>query len=459
MSELPKGWVEAELGELGAWHGGGTPSKSNPDYWTEGNIPWVSPKDMKTSRISDAEDHITQEAVNGSATNLVPEGAVLLVTRSGILKHSLPVAVTGREVAINQDIKALVPDTPLESEFIARQIRNKTSFVLRHCTKAGTTVDSIDFQRLKAVRVCLPPLAEQKRIVAKLDALGARSARARKELERIDTLVARYKQAVLSKAFSGELLGLPSQQTELPNERCWDIPGGWKWVLFSDVVQIASNLVKPEKIWGLPHIAPDNIKRGEAKLLPFNTIGQDGVISPKHHFFPGQILYSKIRPYLRKAVLVDFEGGCSADMYPLTASEKIVPRYLLSWLVSEDFTWFATQHQGRTVLPKINQKALNQTPLPLPPLPEQREIVRRIESAFGKIDRLAGEAKRALALVGRLDEAVLAKAFRGELVPQDPNDEPASVLLERIRAERAAAPKPQRGRKAVQTDVQAEAGQ
>lgn len=94
----------------------------------------------------------------------------------------------------------------------------------------------------------------------------------------------------------------------------------------------------------------------------------------------------------------------------------------------------------------VNKAHLERWPILLPPLPEQHEIVRRIESAFAKIDRLAAEAKRALKLVGRLDEAILAKAFRGELVPQDENDQPAEHLLARIRAERATAPKGKRGR-------------
>ncbi len=97
--------------------------------------------------------------------------------------------------------------------------------------------------------------------------------------------------------------------------------------------------------------------------------------------------------------------------------------------------------------PKLTQKALAQIGIALPPPEVRKEIVRRIESAFAKIDKLAAEAKRALALTDRLDEAILAKAFRGELVPQDPNDEPASVLLERIKAERAAAPKVKRVRR------------
>ncbi|MGO6738024.1 restriction endonuclease subunit S [Rhizobium ruizarguesonis] len=201
----------------------------------------------------------------------------------------------------------------------------------------------------------------------------------------------------------------------LPDEKCWQIPRSWKWVPFFEVVDISSNLVKPDEISELPHVAPDNIQSGSAKLLPFNTIGEDGVVSPKHHFLPGQVLYSKIRPYLRKAVLVDFEGGCSADMYPLTASEGIDTRYLLNWLVSEDFTDFAIRHQGRTVLPKINQDALNQTPLPLPPLAEQKRIVAKLDALNAKSARARTELARIETLVSRYKQAVLSKAFSGEL--------------------------------------------
>ncbi|QLH15782.1 restriction endonuclease subunit S [Paracoccus pantotrophus] len=96
----------------------------------------------------------------------------------------------------------------------------------------------------------------------------------------------------------------------------------------------------------------------------------------------------------------------------------------------------------------INLNTLSGVFVPTPPLPEQREIVRRIETAFAKIDRLAAEAAKALKFLGHLDQRILAKAFAGELVPQDPTDEPAEALLARIGAARAAAPKPKRGRKA-----------
>jgi type I restriction enzyme S subunit len=225
------------------------------------------------------------------------------------------------------------------------------------------------------------------------------------------------------------------------------LPSGWQTVRFDEAAEIASNLVTPQSILDLPHIAPNHIESGRPRLLPYRTIREDAVISGKHRFYPGQLLYSKIRPYLRKVVQVDFEGGCSADMYPI--NPKCNARYLMYWMLSPQFTWLATRQEGRTVLPKINQAALSSIPTPLAPPEVQERIAARLDEIFARAERLEAEAARARALLDRLESAILAKAFRGELVPQNPNDEPASVLLERIRAQRIASPKPQRGRRAA----------
>ena len=134
----------------------------------------------------------------------------------------------------------------------------------------------------------------------------------------------------------------------------------------------------------------------------------------------------------------------SQDFVTWTFTEALVPKFLMYALMAEgeDIREFGKGTTHTTIyFPEVRAMQIC-----LAPLEEQHEIIRRIESAFARIDRLAKEAKRAMELVGRLDEAILAKAFRGELVPQDENDEPAELLLERIRAERAAAPKAKRGR-------------
>lgn len=173
-------------------------------------------------------------------------------------------------------------------------------------------------------------------------------------------------------------------------------------------------------------------------MLPYATIAADNVTSPKHRFRSGQILYSKIRPYLCKAVVVDFAGLCSADMYPISA--KIDARYLHRWMISSTFTEWASGSQGRTVLPKINQDALSRIEIPVPPLAEQRRIVAKIEALTARSRAARAALADVPALLEQFRQSVLASAFRGDLTAdwraKHPDAEPASALLGRIRGER-----------------------
>ncbi|MCB9787986.1 MAG: restriction endonuclease subunit S [Deltaproteobacteria bacterium] len=216
------------------------------------------------------------------------------------------------------------------------------------------------------------------------------------------------------------------------------LPQGWAMAEFDDVAEVEANLVEPSAFLDSPHVAPNHIESGTGRLLPYQSIRADGVTSPKHLFRPGQILYSKIRPYLAKVTLVDFAGLCSADMYPVRAD--IVPGFLQQWLVSPMFTALASQSQSRTVLPKINKRALGTKAVPVPPLNEQKRIVARIEA----LQLRSSAAKEALdaipPLLEKFRQSVLAAAFRGDLTRKwreaHPDVEPATELLARIRAER-----------------------
>ena len=128
-----------DLKSAGTWSGGGTPSKANPDFWDNGEIPWVSPKDMKTSELNDSQDKITAKAVEASPAKLVPAGSVLMVVRSGILAHTFPVAIAKIDVTLNQDMKAITPKPGIRPEFLAHQLRALSTLILKTCTKSGTT--------------------------------------------------------------------------------------------------------------------------------------------------------------------------------------------------------------------------------------------------------------------------------------------------------------------------------
>ncbi|MCD8048363.1 MAG: restriction endonuclease subunit S [Clostridia bacterium] len=138
--------------------GGGTPSKSHAEYFT-GTIPWVSPKDMKSAVISDSIDHITEEAISHSTTNLVPSNSVLMVIRSGILKHTLPLAINSTPVTINQDMKAFVPNDKITSAFLMYFFKAIEADVLAGVR--GVTADNIDFKAFQQRTIIVPPIELQ----------------------------------------------------------------------------------------------------------------------------------------------------------------------------------------------------------------------------------------------------------------------------------------------------------
>jgi len=192
-----------------------------------------------------------------------------------------------------------------------------------------------------------------------------------------------------------------------------ELPSSWHWAEFGNIATVASNLVNPSLYPNLPHIAPNHIESQTGRLLPWATVAVDGVTSPKHLFYPGQILYSKIRPYLAKAILAPFTGLCSADMYPLET--PLNARYLLYWLLSSEFTQYASLVQGRTVLPKINRDQLERLPVPVAPQPEQERIVATVEEQFSCLDAGKAAIERVRQNIRRISAAVLDSPF--EAIP------------------------------------------
>ena len=123
------------LRDLGGWSGGNTPSKANAVYWTNGTVPWVSPKDMKVDEITSSEDRVSDTALKEGRVSLLPEGSVLIVTRSGILSHTLPVAVTKTSVSINQDLKALTPKLGVSPKYVAHALRGASRRILKEALR------------------------------------------------------------------------------------------------------------------------------------------------------------------------------------------------------------------------------------------------------------------------------------------------------------------------------------
>ena len=443
-AELPPGWVWTTLGELGDWVGGGTPSKANPNYWTAGTIPWVSPKDMKRDVIEDAEDHITAAAVSASSTQLVPAGSVLIVTRSGILQHTVPVAVTAREVALNQDLKAVVPQGGIEPRYVAAFVRSHQHCILASCSKAGTTVASIALEALKAYGIPLPPLAEQRRIVAKLDTLLASIRAAGAALDAVPALLEQHRQAVLADAFNGHLTqNWRAENSHHVIER--------RMVSFETLTTslrggTAATSLKVATRW--PVLRSSAVRPGQVDLTDCSFLPEHQSPSTDHLLSDGDVLISRLSgslEYVGNAAIVCglgerqiaypdrlFRARLAPDVDPTYVTAAFQCRRLRTPL--EEAAKSSAGHQ------RISLSDVRRFQVPVVSLEEQREIGRRLTAHIGLVDRLRKSAEIILGQLELLQQSVLAKAFCGELVPQDPTDESASVLLERIRAEREEAP-------------------
>ena len=155
----PMNWPEKTVSSLcNSIYGGGTPSKKHLEYYT-GDIPWVSSKDMKSDYIIDSLDHITQEAVNNSSAKMVPINSIIMVIRSGILKHTLPVAINKVPITVNQDLKAFIPSSEINVVYMARLFKMIEKDVLSGVR--AVTADNIEFDTFKARKIPLPPLTLQ----------------------------------------------------------------------------------------------------------------------------------------------------------------------------------------------------------------------------------------------------------------------------------------------------------
>ena len=197
-------WEERKLGEVGSWLGGGTPSRSREEYWENGNILWITSKDMKSAVIEDTLMKVNEIGVKNSSANYIEKPALLVVMRSGILRRTFPVAMVKKPFTVNQDLKAIIPDKD-DLEFLFWMLLSNERRILDSCMKNGTTVESINSNALKAFAFKCPTLPEQHEIVRLIDDLLARERKAQQAAEQALASIDLMKKSILARAFRGEL--------------------------------------------------------------------------------------------------------------------------------------------------------------------------------------------------------------------------------------------------------------
>lgn len=194
----------SNLSKIGKLIGGKTPSKNNPKYWQNGEIDWFSAKDIKKFILDSAEDKITQLAID-DGMKLIPENSILMVTRSGILAHSFPVALTTKTSTINQDLKAFIPNQKVNIKFLAFTLKGHEQNILEKCSKDGTTVSSVETKLLEKFEFRLPSLAEQTQIVQQVEHYFAKADQLENHIKSALENINHMTQSLLHQAFIGNL--------------------------------------------------------------------------------------------------------------------------------------------------------------------------------------------------------------------------------------------------------------
>lgn len=443
MSDLPTGWVTVRLGDLLTnIVGGGTPSKANASYF-QGTIPFMTVKDMHARFIEDTQDHITQEALDDSASTLIPADTLVVASRMSLGKIARPRMAT----AINQDLKALFLHQEIDKTYIEYAWRANESRIQAMGT--GTTVKGIRLEDIRGLPVPLAPSKEQRQIASHLEMLLARISACQNRLNAIPALIKRFKQAVLEAALSGQV-------TESWREAQGLLLEDWKSKTIGEISDVGTGST------------PLRSKSGyfSTSGTPWVTSAATGrafIDSAEQRVTPAAIAAHRLKIYAPGTLLIAMygEGKTRGQVSELRIHAAInqacaainVDQSQASISFVKLALW-AQYEQMRALAeggnqPNLNLSKIRGIPVRLPSQPEQSEIVRRVGLLFRFADRIDAIQAAVISQTQRLAPLTLAKAFRGELVEQNPQDEPAGVLLKRIVETQPEKVKTTRGRPRV----------
>lgn len=488
----PSGWEWTALSDVATMATGHTPSRKKPEFW-EGDVPWMSVKDARPyhgKSIMDTNEHTNELGIENSAAVLLPADTVCL-SRTGSIGYSV---MLGKPMATSQGFVNWICGKYLVPRFLQLLFVAENPFL--HSISEGVAHTTIYFPEAKAFHICLPPLAEQQRIVAKIEALLSQVNTSREKLAKVPEVMKQFRTSVLKSALEGGLTkDWRSNNPEIESakvllqqaydERCADweaeqlkkmkakgkvpkndkwkskykgvksadesefmgLHEGWTHGKLGDLIYIAARIgwrgLKADEYTeeGPLFLSVHNLNKGEhVNFSNAYHISEERYIeSPEIQLQNDDILLVKDGAGIGKIGIVkglETEATVNSSLLVIRGGKTFVPEFLFYYLKGPDMQRIVRERITGSATPHLFQRDIKQFELLIPPYKEQQEIVRQVEALFKQADEIEKQVATATQSAEQITQSILAKAFRGELVPQDPNDEPASVLLEKIKAER-----------------------
>ncbi|MBY7731433.1 restriction endonuclease subunit S [Vibrio splendidus] len=448
MSELPKGWAVATFDDVIHSITNGLNGKQNKD----GNGIPVSRIESIASQVVDMSrvgylDKYDEETLEKYR---LQQGDVLF-SHINSPAHIGKTAICEDGIVLYHGVNLLriVLSSAIEPQlfnYYCKFIRARGDFSSN--AQHAVNQSSLNQKKIKSFEIVLPPKQEQIRIANKLDSILAKVDKAQARLDKIPAILKRFRQSVLAAATSGELTQPGFTSSE------------WRSVKLIDLVETRPRNGKSPKgvdfDTGVKNLTLSAITPGYFVENKYKFVDLD-VPTDSHLWLKNQdILIQRANSIEYVGVSALYEGEDDQYIYPdlimkCRANERVLSKYLYYALSSEPVRkYFRDNATGTTGnMPKINQAVVSAAPINLPKIDEQKIIVDKVESLFNKADKVEKQYLDAKSRLDRLTQSILAKAFRGELVPQDPSDEPAEQLLERILKEREQAKPKKMTRKRV----------
>ena len=381
------------------------------------------PKFYPESRLSEFNDYVIEE--DDFLISLTGN-----VGRVGRIDKSLLPAL------LNQRVGKLNLQTSNIGKSYLYHFLNSRTFV-HQVIKGSKGVAQLNTssKKIEAIKIPIAPLPEQRAIVSKIEELFSDLDKGIADLNLAQDQLKVYRQAVLKKAFEGELTKEWREQNRFTKN-------DWKFPPLGKVLIQSKEKHKPENVENLFYVGLEHIGKETGNLT--ETVGVSEIKTVKNKFKTGQILYGKLRPYLNKVYLAKESGVCSTDILVFDLEDSIIGKFAVQFMLSRQFVNDMSANTNGVNLPRVSTKYVNNYKFPLPPVKEQHQIVQEIESRLSVCDKVEESITESLEKAKALRQSILKKAFEGRLLSNEeiekcksaPDYEPAAVLLEKIKAEK-----------------------
>lgn len=420
IRDAPATWTRTYLGHLVEVRSGATPAKEESSYW-DGNIPWVSPKDMKVFRIIDSEDHVSAKALQGTSLKIVPPGSVLLVIRGMILDHTVPVGVTARPVTINQDMKALLPREGIEGEYLAWLLTGLNPALLARVEEAAHGTKALRTEQWKKLPIAIPSRDEQRRIAAFLHTKTASIDGVIRKKTELVTLLQEERQALITQAVTK---GLDPKTPMKDSGFAWigEIPAYWSIARVKHVARLESGHTPSRSVpehWldsnDIPWVSLNDTKwLAEHDYISDTAyrINALGLQNSSARLLPAGIVVFTRDATIGKAAIATRPMAVSQHIIAWVCGPRIHPEYLLRVFYTmepalERYTFGAT-------IKTIGMDDVRELVTPVPPLDEQKQIVDVIVSRCQAIDATLAKLRLQLERLQEYRRSSIAATVTGK---------------------------------------------